>query len=162
MGTRNRRVLAMTALACGITAVAAPTAGANPPSAPPALSSGSAAPALPPLPGGLTEGALTAAFDAGLPVVEATGTQKPPWYSNPTVFYRVVTDRGALASPSAKFVVWGQRPPDSFGALPTGVAGPIATWDPRGTDPNVQWSFATTPTLCAATCAGVAYFSFAR
>ncbi|AQA22246.1 hypothetical protein BTZ20_2883 [Rhodococcus sp. MTM3W5.2] len=50
--------------------------------------------------------------------------------------------------------------PETFGVLPTGTAGPIATWDPRGTDPNVRWRFDTTPVACAASCAGVAYFSY--
>lgn len=154
MTKTNRRILALSALTVGIGIVAAPAAGANPPPAPPPLSSGSS------LSAGLTGAALEAAFDAGLPVVEATGSQKPPWYSNPTVFYHVVTDRSALLSPATKYVVLGQRPPETFGVLPTGIAGPIATWDPRGTDPNVQWRFASTPTLCAANCAGVAYFNF--
>ncbi|WFR72458.1 hypothetical protein P9209_29845 [Prescottella defluvii] len=102
-------------------------------------------------------GAVAAAFDAGLPVVEAFGTQKPPWYSAPTVFYRIVDDRAALSSPSTKFVVLGQRPPDTFAVAPgpfgrPGLAGPIATWDPRGVDPNVRWSFAAT--ACAGTARG--------
>lgn len=160
MATPGRRAFALSALALGLGIAVAPAAGANPPPAPPPLSSGSSTPTLPTLPGGLTQGVLTAAFDAGVPVVEATGTLKPPWYSNPTVFYRVVTDRNALSTPSPKFVVTGQRPPDTFGVLPTGAAGPIATWDPRGTDPNVQWTFAATPTLCAANCIGVAYFKY--
>ncbi|MFC9790120.1 hypothetical protein [Rhodococcus sp. NPDC127528] len=154
MGKRSRGALALSALVAGIGIVVTPTAGANPPPAPPALPS-------------LTGGALAAAFDAGLPIVEATGTQKPPWYSIPTVFYRVITDRSTLSSPSTKFVVLGQRPPDTFAVAPgtfgqVGLAGPIATWDPRGIDPNVSWSFANTPAVCAADCAGVAYFSFAR
>lgn len=138
----------------GIAIAVAPAAGASPPPAsPPPDSSGSAASSLPV---GIAGPALAAAFDAGLPVVEATGTQKPPWYSSPTIFYRVVTDRHTLSSPTTKFVVLGQRPPDTFGVLPTGIAGPIATWDPRGTDPNVQWRFVTTPT----TPTGIAYFRF--
>ena len=149
------RTLALSALTVGIGIVVAPAAGANPPPEAPPLSSGSSSVEF-----GPSGPALVAAFDAGLPVVEATGTQKPPWYSNPTVFYRVVTDRDALSSPSTKFVVLGQRPPETFGVLPTGIAGPIATWDPRGTDPNVQWRFAGTTPVCAPNCAGVAYFSF--
>lgn len=99
-----------------------------------------------------------------LPVVEVFGTQKPPWYSTPTVFYRIVHDRAALSSPSAKLVVLGQRPPDTFAVAPgplgaAGLAGPIATWDPRGIDPNVRWTFVSTPG-CAADCVGVAFFGY--
>lgn len=146
----------------GIGVAAAPTAGANPPPTPlpassePSFGSSST--------GSLTAGALAAAFDAGLPVVESFGTQKPPWYSTLTVFYRIVDERAALSSPSAKFVVLGQRPPDTFAVAPgpfgqAGLAGPIATWDPRGIDPNVRWTFVDTPG-CAADCGGVAFFSY--
>ncbi|MDH6283712.1 hypothetical protein [Prescottella agglutinans] len=150
------------AMAAGIAATA-PTAGANPPpssvgSSDWTSSGGSSST------GSLAAGAVAAAFDAGLPVVEEFGTQKPPWYSAPTVFYRIVDDRAALSSPSTKFVVLGQRPPDTFAVAPgpfgmPGLAGPIATWDPRGVDPNVRWSFVAT--ACAGDCAGAAFFSYA-
>ncbi len=119
--------------------------------------------------GGLGSAALEAAFDAGVPIVEATGTHSPPWYTTaPTVFYRIVTDRNALHSPTTKFVVIGQRPPDTFGVWPgsfdhPGVAGPVSATDPRGVDQNADWKFINSPLACAAdNCAGVAYFSFTR
>ncbi|GAB2662202.1 hypothetical protein GCM10027068_47560 [Prescottella soli] len=147
----------------GTGAATAPTAAANPPPTSSSWSSDWTSSGGSSSTGSLSAGALAAAFDAGLPVVEAFGTQKPPWYSAPTVFYRIVGDRAELSSPSTKFVVLGQRPPETFAVAPgpfgmPGLAGPIATWDPRGVDPNVRWSFVAT--TCTGDCAGAAFFTY--
>lgn len=64
--------------------------------------------------GAITDDGLRAAFEQGMPIVEAV--QYFPQYNTTVgVIYRVVHDAVALTSPTAKFVVaMGQPPADEF------------------------------------------------